>query len=131
MEKNKSYDTCTKLIPPDSGEEMVTDFTPSKCERIKFNVGGKIFECYSSTLKRFPKSKLANLDEKSGAFYSKDGEYFFDRNPDIFEVILDACRTGELHMPRETCHSSLKHELEFWEISPRYLSPCCWKAFYR
>ena len=102
-----------------------------KNERIKFNVGGKTFECFTGTLKRFPGSKLSELDGDSNAFDAENGEYFFDRNPVMFEAILEACRTGELHMPRETCHSMLNRELEFWRISPSYLSPCCWKSFYR
>ena len=100
-------------------------------EKVKFNVGGKTFESYAKTLKRFPESKLANLDKQHRDSYCIDGEYFFDRNPKIFAAILEACRTGELHIPRNTCHSSVKRELDFWEISPGHLQPCCWKAFYR
>lgn len=100
-------------------------------KRITLNIGGKVFEVFSSTLKRFPDSRLAKLNEKSEAFCFDGGEYFFDRNPVVFEAILEAYRTGELHIPRDICGSLVKRELEFWEISPSYLSPCCWKTYYR
>ena len=100
-------------------------------KRMKFNVGGKIFEVFANTLARYPDSRLAKLNEESESFYSGTGEYFFDRNPVIFEAVLEAYRSGELHIPREYCSSIVKRELEFWEISPTVLSPCCWKTFYR
>ena len=100
-------------------------------EKVKFNVGGKTFESYASTLQRFPNSILAKLDKGTSCYNPERGEYFFDRNPKIFAAVLEACRTGELHIPRNICHSSLKNELEFWEVSPGHLQPCCWKAFYR
>ena len=111
--------------------DIMTQTQSPKNKRITFNVGGKLFEVYSGTLKRFPDSKLAKLTEKSDSFDCDIGEHFFDRNPTVFEAVLEACRTGELHIPRELCGPMVKRELEFWEISPAYLSPCCWKIFYR
>ena len=133
MDENKNSDSCTKLLGNNSVDKPEADCSNYNVDhdRIKFNVGGKVFECFSSTLKRYPNSKLANLDKSSEDYFSELGEYFFDRNPIIFEAVLEACRTGELHMPRETCHSTLTRELEFWNISPGCLSPCCWKSFYR
>ena len=107
------------------------NFTKITMEKVKFNVGGKTFESYTSTLNRFPNSKLAKLNKSMDSYCLEHGGYFFDRNPKIFAAILEACRTGELHVPRNTCHSSLKREFEFWEISPGHLQPCCWKTFYR
>ena len=49
-------------------------------EKVKFNVGGKTFESYASTLTRFPNSKLAKLDKSMDSYCLKQGEYFFDRN---------------------------------------------------
>ena len=124
-------DTRLILDPCMNDCDEVMDCTPVTDKRIKFNVGGKLFECYSETLKRFPGSRLANIDDKSSVFHSDSNELFFDRSSVVFEAILEACRTGELHMPRDICNSTLQRELEFWNISPSYLSPCCWKSFYR
>ena len=110
---------------------MNTQTFPPKSCRVTLNVGGKVFVVLKGTLKRFPDSRLAKLNEKSESFCADLGGYFFDRNPVVFESILEAYRTGELHVPRDVCGSVMKRELEFWEISPAYLSPCCWKAFYR
>ena len=129
-EKDIEYSDTTLMVDSFMDDRLM-DGTPVADKRIQLNVGGKVFECYSNTLKRFPESILANLDEKSKAFHSESNGYFFDRNPVVFDAILEACRTGELHMPRDICNSTLQRELEFWNISPSYLSPCCWKSFYR
>lgn len=100
-------------------------------EIVRFNIGGTLFKCYSSTLSAFPDTKLAKLDEQTEAFDSEANEYFFDRNPIFFVYILDSLRKGAVHLPNDTCGTTFKKELEFWEISSHYVAPCCWEALYR
>ncbi|XP_052778532.1 potassium voltage-gated channel protein Shaw-like [Mya arenaria] len=80
-----------------------------------------------------PESKLARLTEddlelETGTDRS---EYFFDRNPVFFNIILDAYRKGFVHLPKDICGLDFKKELDFWEISPGHVAPCCWEAYYR
>ena len=95
------------LVELDNAQQSITDSEPSistknrqglrkmssgvipdpfSMETLTFNVGGKRFETYASTLDRDCNcllSKKAFLQ----AHYRKDtGEYFFDRDPDIFKV---------------------------------------------
>ncbi|XP_020587004.1 BTB/POZ domain-containing protein At2g24240-like [Phalaenopsis equestris] len=69
-------------------------------DRIRFNVGGKIFETTTTTLANAGRNSMlgALLDENWNLF-SSAGEYFIDRNPACFGVLLDLLRTGELHIP--------------------------------
>jgi hypothetical protein len=99
---------------------------------VKLNIGGTIFKCYAETLKTFPDSKLARLnDNQKGAFDFKEEEYFFDRDPNLFSYILDSYRKGAIHLPKEICGTTFKAELEFWDVSPRHVASCCWEALYR
>ena len=97
---------------------------------VRINVGGVRYECYEDTLNTFKDSKLAKLDKSADNFNKATNEFFFDRNPALFNHILDACRTGTIHLPKDTCGISFKAELGFWGLSTKYVSPCCWSAIY-
>ncbi|KAI3842776.1 hypothetical protein MKX03_021221 [Papaver bracteatum] len=61
-------------------------------DKVRFNVGGKIFETTATT--------LANAGRNSvfGAIEFND-EYFIDRDPKCFSILLNLLRTGKLHVP--------------------------------
>lgn len=52
-------------------------------ERIRFNVGGQIFETYYDTIMSKPESMLALMIQD----VSVTGEIFIDRDPTLFNVI--------------------------------------------
>jgi hypothetical protein len=55
----------------------------------------------------------------------------FDRNPIIFNSILDFYRTGKLHFNDDICPKITSVELEFWMISVGNISHSCQKNFVR
>lgn len=71
-------------------------------------VGGVTYMTKKITLQAHPKSLLARLSEDSVYFNKSTQQYMFDRNPYIFQFILDFYRTGELHMPQNICGPRLK-----------------------
>lgn len=106
----------------------------SKCRqrRITINVGGTHFQTYSSTLLRFPCTRLARL-AKSGeadeAYDSVAGEFFFDRSPAVFALILEYYRTGELHLDVSSCGNRVRAELDFWQLEETDIEACCWTKY--
>ncbi len=59
-------------------------------------------------------------------FYSEESDfYFFDRNPDCFNEILDFCRMGLVHCPPNICEEKFIGELKFWDIPIKYVASCC------
>ncbi|KAH0630887.1 hypothetical protein JD844_004215 [Phrynosoma platyrhinos] len=100
-------------------------------EKITLNIGGVRYETYPSTLQTFPGTKLCHLTEPQ-ACASLDydphlKEFFFDRNANLFEEVLNYYRTKHLHCPEEVCKSVLEEELAFWGIQEAVLAPCCWQ----
>ncbi|XP_078527786.1 voltage-gated potassium channel KCNC3-like [Lissotriton helveticus] len=97
---------------------------------LTINIGGVRFKTFSSTLKTFPGTKLANLTESHApSTYDFDpnlNEFFFDRNPSVFGYVMEYYRTGRLHFPSEICRSVFVEELEFWDINESHLARCCW-----
>lgn len=70
----------------DSNKGKITLNIGISKETVIFNVGGVTFETYRSTLFRQPHSLLANDEFLKKHFRSEKGDYFFDRDPDIFKV---------------------------------------------
>ena len=96
--------------------------------KLTFHIGGSRFDIYGSTIeKRCGHRWLTQLAAKSDRL--SPHEFFIDRNPIIFSCVLDYCRTGHLHVPHNICGSMIKEELQFWDISPALVRPCCWAPF--
>lgn len=98
---------------------------------ITLNIGGTIFETFRKTLQTIPNSKLANIETNETAYNGNKKYYFFDRNPELFNNILDLYRNGSLHFSENVCFASVQQELEFWEIPFERISPCCMKVYYK
>lgn len=99
--------------------------------RVKFNIRGRIFETFASTLKAVSESKLGRLTPEHESYDGNNQEYFFDRDPDLFNVILNLLVTGNLHVPRQVCGALLREELSFWEIGNGNVSKCCWRQYFQ
>ncbi|XP_033748065.1 potassium voltage-gated channel protein Shaw-like [Pecten maximus] len=100
-------------------------------ERVVLNVGGRVFETTFDTLHSKPDTRLGKLSRDSKEFCKETEQFFFDRNPDFFNSVLDFYRTGELHLPIFYCGATLRHELSFWELHEENLSACCLQVYYK
>ena len=56
-------------------------------------------------------------------------EFFFDRHPGMFNMILNYYRTGKLHAPTDVCGPLFEEELAFWGIDEKQIEPCCWMSY--
>ncbi|WAR01556.1 KCNAW-like protein [Mya arenaria] len=99
-------------------------------EHVILNIGGRIFKTRKTTLRNVPGTKLSTLDENSEYYNGELNEYFFDRNPFVFEYILDYFRTGSMHIPRTICALQIRDELKFWELGAGCISECCRKFYF-
>lgn len=97
--------------------------TPGKCicdkkskETVIINVGGQVFETFKSTLKRLKSCKLANEKHMMKFYREEKGDYFFDRDPYAFNIILNYLRYGDLHLPTNLCGPALMREFQYWGV---------------
>jgi hypothetical protein len=93
-------------------------------DTVKINVGGKIFVTTRRTINRYPDTRLGNITK------NENQEIYFDKNPKIFQSVLDYYRSGNLHINTNYCADYVKEELKFWGFGPNCLSPCCRKNLY-
>ena len=102
---------------------------PTLTDLIRINVGGTVFVTQRATLKRIPNTRLANISESDSNYNKLTKEWFFDRNPSLFNSFLDFYRTDQLHFPHTYCGPSIKNELIFWQMDECDISPCCWNKY--
>ncbi|XP_067276361.1 potassium voltage-gated channel subfamily G member 4a [Pseudorasbora parva] len=103
------------------------------------NVGGNRYIFPWSTLEQFPLTRLGRLKPCSSpeeiAHVCDDydelrREFFFDRSPNAFRVILNFLAAGKLRMLREMCALSLHEELNYWGVEMAYMERCCKRKMY-
>ncbi|XP_069102246.1 voltage-gated potassium channel KCNC1-like [Argopecten irradians] len=111
-----------------SGGKVVVSVGTTR-ETVVFNVGGTRFETYKTTLNSQPDFVLADENFLRKHFRKDAGDYFFDRDPDMFKCILNYLRTGELHLPSNICGPAAKAELAFWQLPDDVIERCCWTDY--
>ncbi|XP_071177288.1 potassium voltage-gated channel protein Shaw-like [Mytilus edulis] len=98
-------------------------------DEIHINVGGTLFETKWSTLQRHCDTLLGSLTTTSEYYNNVKKQFFFDRNPELFNTILDFYRNGVIHFPTHICGWNWKQELEFWRIPVTDISECCYPKY--
>lgn len=102
--------------------------------QVLINVGGNRYTFPWSTLDQFPQSRLGRLrscttpeeiERLCDDYDATHQEFFFDRNPAAFRVILNFLAAGKLRLLRELCAVSLHDELDYWGVDPGYMERCC------
>jgi hypothetical protein len=111
LEQEEFFETKKKL-------EKVSSQTKSK---IKLNVGGKIFTTSLSTLTMEKNTFFSSMfSEEFNTQPDEDGEYFIDRNPEHFHLILDYLRnpTKQVNLSEMTKKQveDFYYEVDFYSI---------------
>lgn len=98
-------------------------------ELVYINVGGTMFMTKLSLLRKHSDTLLGSLTTTSEYYIKEKDYYFFDRNPEFFNTILDYYRNGQIHFPNYICGSVWKQEIEFWRIPASEISECCFPTY--
>ncbi|CAG2201643.1 unnamed protein product [Mytilus edulis] len=97
-------------------------------DKIFLNVGGTVFTAKMSTLRKYPNTLLGSITFESDCYVNEDESFYFDRNPELFNTILDFYRNGCIHLPKHLCGWLWEAELKFWKIPLTEISECCHKT---
>ncbi|XP_076874278.1 voltage-gated potassium channel regulatory subunit KCNF1-like [Brachyhypopomus gauderio] len=108
----------------------------SEVTEIVVNIGGVKQVLYVEALNRYPETRLAELANCSSGNASdlsdlcddydvRKGEFYFDRDPDVFKCIIELYYYGEVHMKKGICPECFKKEMEFWGVDVDFLDECC------
>ncbi|KAJ8335523.1 hypothetical protein SKAU_G00388650 [Synaphobranchus kaupii] len=103
------------------------------------NVGGNRYTFPWTTLEQFPLTRLGRLRlcrsyeeivQVCDDYDEAAREFFFDRSPSAFRVILNFLAAGKLRLLREMCALSLSDELAYWGVEMAYMERCCKRKMY-
>jgi hypothetical protein len=92
---------------------------------VSLDIGGKTFRVLRETIMKYPQSTLAQVisGKDTHNLIKVDNNFFFDRNPHYFEVVLDFLRNGKLIKPDKLSDGLLNEELKFWKIKADQVLP--------
>ncbi|XP_053550864.1 potassium voltage-gated channel subfamily G member 4 [Bombina bombina] len=115
-------------------------YTVDLKREIIINVGGNKYLMPWSTLDEFPMTRLGKLRFCSSYeeiiqicddFDEDNNEFFFDRNPCAFSMIVSFLAAGKLRLLREMCALSFHDELLYWGIEESNLERCCLRKLFQ
>jgi len=90
---------------------------PTKANRARFNVSGTRFETFYATLEKYPDSLLGSVERRK-RFYDEDSdEFFLDRNPDCFKIILSFYQSDKLCLNPAVDIESLAAEISYFDLT--------------
>ncbi|XP_078720102.1 voltage-gated potassium channel regulatory subunit KCNG2-like [Lampetra fluviatilis] len=108
--------------------------------QVVINVGGIRFAMPWTTLEALPSSRLGKLRSCSSRadilelcddYDGSSNEFFFDRHPGAFRLIMSFVRAGKLRLLRDTCALAFRDELRYWGIDEASLEWCCRRRLLR
>ncbi|XP_002733127.3 BTB/POZ domain-containing protein KCTD6-like [Saccoglossus kowalevskii] len=88
-------------------------------EIVNLNVGGKLYSTTRSTLTRYPDTMLgAMFSGRMPSLKDAQGNYFIDRNGDMFKYILEFLRNGSIILPEDFKEfTALSVEVDFYQVA--------------
>ncbi|KAM8735678.1 potassium voltage-gated channel subfamily V member 1 [Acanthopagrus schlegelii] len=103
------------------------------------NVGGSRYVLSQELLASYPETRLGKLAccSRDSALELCDdadlleNEFFFDRNSQTFQYVMNYYQTGHLHVMEELCEISFLQEIQYWGIDELRINTCCRERYYR
>ncbi|XP_068944251.1 potassium voltage-gated channel subfamily V member 2 [Petaurus breviceps papuanus] len=117
----------TKVAPDAPG-------TPGTSSTLKVNVGGQSYSLDYRGLLCYPKTRLGRLATSSSRsrqlslcddYVAQADEYFFDRDPAVFQLVYNFYASGVMLVRDELCPRSFLEELGYWGVRLKYTPRCC------
>uniref|UniRef100_A0A8C8SRF1 Potassium voltage-gated channel subfamily V member 2 n=1 Tax=Pelusios castaneus TaxID=367368 RepID=A0A8C8SRF1_9SAUR len=106
----------------------------SASSMLNINVGGKSYRLTYQAVAIYPKTRLGRLATSTDRrrqlglcddYASQGDEYFFDRDPAVFQLVYNFYASGVLRVRDEQCPLSFLEELSYWGVRIKYMPRCC------
>ncbi|KAL4825824.1 hypothetical protein H8958_011503 [Nasalis larvatus] len=107
---------------------------PALLSTLNVNVGGHSYQLDYCELASFPKTRLGRLATSTSRsrqlslcddYEEQTDEYFFDRDPAVFQLVYNFYLSGVLLVLDELCPRCFLEELGYWGVRLKYTPRCC------
>ncbi|KAF3815982.1 potassium voltage-gated channel subfamily V member 2 [Mirounga leonina] len=107
---------------------------PVVSSTLNVNVGGQSYRLACCQLACYPKTRLGRLATSSSRsrqlslcddYEQRTDEYFFDRDPAVFQLVSNFYASGVLLVLDGLCPRRFLEELGYWGVRLRYAPRCC------
>lgn len=107
---------------------------PAMSSTLNVNVGGQSYRLDFTQLACYPKTRLGRLATSASRsrqlglcddYEAQTDEYFFDRDPAVFQLVYNFYLSGVLLVQDELCPRSFLEELGYWGVRLKYTPRCC------
>ncbi|PNI22011.1 KCNV2 isoform 1 [Pan troglodytes] len=107
---------------------------PALLSTLNVNVGGHSYQLDYCELASFPKTRLGRLATSASRsrqlslcddYEEQTDEYFFDRDPAVFQLVYNFYLSGVLLLLDELCPRCFLEELGYWGVRLKYTPRCC------
>uniref|UniRef100_A0A8C5X422 Potassium voltage-gated channel subfamily V member 2 n=1 Tax=Malurus cyaneus samueli TaxID=2593467 RepID=A0A8C5X422_9PASS len=108
--------------------------TASAPSMLNINVGGQSYRLTYQAVAIYPKTRLGRLATSTDRrcqlglcddYAAQVDEYFFDRDPSVFQLVYNFYASGVLRVRDELCPRSFLEELSYWGVRLKYTPRCC------
>nr|XP_061800169.1 potassium voltage-gated channel subfamily V member 2-like [Nerophis lumbriciformis] len=112
--------------------------SPAKHFTLNINVGGTLYHLPYRLAVRYPKTRIGRLAtytdhnkklELCDDYIVRSNEFFFDRDPIIFQNIFNFYSTGVLWIKDELCPRNFLEEINYWGVRIKNSHRCCRISF--
>uniref|UniRef100_G3UMM9 Potassium voltage-gated channel subfamily V member 2 n=1 Tax=Loxodonta africana TaxID=9785 RepID=G3UMM9_LOXAF len=117
--------------------DLLSD-TASLSSTLNVNVGGHSYRLDYGELACHPKTRLGRLATSASRsrqlglcddYEERTDEYFFDRDPAVFQLVYNFYASGVLLVRDDLCPRSFLEELGYWGVRLKYTPRCCRISF--
>ncbi|XP_036185055.1 potassium voltage-gated channel subfamily V member 2 [Myotis myotis] len=101
---------------------------------LNVNVGGQSYHLDCAQLACYPKTRLGRLAACTSRgrqlglcddYEAQTDEYFFDRDPAVFQLVYNFYLCGALQVCNALCPRRFLEELGYWGVRLKYTPRCC------
>lgn len=120
------------------GVSPMRQLSPAKNYMLNINVGGKVYKISYRAAAKYPKTRIGRLAtytdhnrklDLCDDYIFQNNEFFFDRDPDMFNNIFNFYRTGVLWIKDELCPRNFLEEINYWGVRIKNTHRCCRISF--